>query len=261
MNHERRLEGKTVLITGAGSGIGRACALRFAVEGADIIINDIHEANARLVESEVKKHGVNARVIIADVTDSNAVQAMVKETYVSFPKLDVLLNNAGVGASISRIVSLPEEKWDRIMNVNLKSVFLVSKYFAKKMAKQDAPDDQLRGKIINIASARGITGRAKFGAYSASKAGVVSITQSLSLELGRYRITVNAIAPGLIHTPIYGNVSYDDLAGTNPTPPALKYKPVGLPGDVAGVAFFLASADSDWITGQCIPVTGGRQFK
>jgi len=127
------------------------------------------------------------------------------------------------------------------------------------MVKAKVPEDQLRGKIINISSVRGKLGRANFAEYSASKAGVVSLTQTLAMELGKFRITVNAICPGLILTPIYGNITAENLAKNNP-PPALSYKPVGMPEDVAGAAFFLASSDSDWITGQSILVCGGQHF-
>ncbi|MHA1793954.1 MAG: SDR family NAD(P)-dependent oxidoreductase [Promethearchaeota archaeon] len=254
----KRLKGKVILVSGAGSGIGRASAIRFAKEGAKIIINDINEDGARETANIIQDLGQENAIYIADVTSSEQVQKLVKDIYSNFDALDVLMNNAGVGGSMSRVVSMPEETWDRIIRINLKSVFLMSKYFAKKMIKRKCDDQALRGKIINVASARGLKGRAMFGAYSASKAGVVSLTQTLALELGKYRITVNAICPGLIHTPIYGNISYDNLAGTNPIPAPLKYKPVGVADDVAGIAFFLASDDSNWMTGQSIPVTGGR---
>lgn len=257
---EKRLAGKTCAITGAGSGIGRAIATRFATEGANVIVNDINEKAAITVADHLRQLGIDAIPIVADVSDETAVERLVQESFNHFTVVDVLVNNAGVGASMRRIISMPVDTWDRIIRVNLRSVFLCSKFFAKHMKKRNCPEDELRGKIINMASARGLSGRAMFAAYSASKAGVVSLTQSLAQELGRYRVTVNAIAPGLIHTPMYGNISIENLAGTNPEQPALKFKPVGVARDVAGVAFFLASSDSDWMTGQCLPVTGGREI-
>ncbi|MBD3353249.1 MAG: SDR family oxidoreductase, partial [Candidatus Lokiarchaeota archaeon] len=252
MNLEKRLEGKKIFISGAGSGLGKAIALRFAREGADIAINDINEENANNTKTEVEKLGQKSIVFIGDVSDSSSVKNMVKTYYKEWDTLDVLVNNAGVGATASKIMSMKEEAFDHIININIKSVFLMSKWFSKKMRKRKTADDQLRGKIINMSSMRGLRGRDNFGAYSVSKAGVLSLTQTLSIELGKYRITVNAICPGLIHTPIYGPISYEDLASMS-EPICLTHKPVGHPEDVAGVAFFLASSDSDWITGQYVP--------
>ncbi|MHA1371146.1 MAG: SDR family NAD(P)-dependent oxidoreductase, partial [Promethearchaeota archaeon] len=228
----KRLLGKNTLVTGAGSGIGKAIAIRFAKEGANVAINDLKEDAAIETANLIEDLGVKTKVLVADVTNNQQVQEMVKQYYATFNRLDVLVNNAGVGGSMSRVVSMKEETWDRILNANLKSVFLVSKYFAKKMMKQDINDGILRGKIINIASTRARGGRAMFAAYGASKAGVLNLTQTLALELGKSRITVNAICPGLIHTPIWGKISAEQLAGTNPQPITLaKVKPVGKPED------------------------------
>ncbi|MFX0102018.1 MAG: SDR family NAD(P)-dependent oxidoreductase [Candidatus Hodarchaeota archaeon] len=258
---EKRLSGKKILITGAGSGIGKAMALRFAREGATIAVNDISAESAEKTAKEVKELGQESTALVADVTSTEQVQQLVKDYYSKHDILDVLVNNAGVGSAMCKITTLPEETWDRIMNVNLRSVFLMCKYFSKKMKKRDVPKDQLRGKIINLSSTRGLEGRALMGAYGASKAGVRSLTQTLARELGPYRITCNALLPGLIHTPMYGNIKYEDLVGQNATPIALeKYKPVGLAEDVANVAFFLASDDSNWVTGQSLVVSGGMMF-
>jgi len=128
------------------------------------------------------------------------------------------------------------------------------------MIKNKAPKDQLRGKIINMSSMRGKSGRSGFGAYGAAKAGIILLTQTLAQELGPKRITVNAICPGLIHTPIYGAIDIDNLAGSSLPTCLQNFKPVGLPEDVAKVALFLASSDSDFTTGQSIPVSGGQAF-
>jgi NAD(P)-dependent dehydrogenase (short-subunit alcohol dehydrogenase family) len=256
---EKRLMGKNAFITGAGSGIGQAIALRFAREGANVAINDLKAETAEKTAREVEALGVKSMVLPADVSDSDQVQALAEKYFAEWGKLDVLVNNAGIGGTMSPVSLMKEATWDRAMNINLRSVFLVSKYFAKRMVKAKVPEDQLRGKIINIASVRGKLGRANFGEYSASKSGEVSLTQTLALELGKSRITVNTICPGLILTPIYGKISAEQLAKNNP-PPALAYKPVGMPEDVAGAAFFLASSDSDWITGQSLLVCGGQHF-
>ena len=255
-----RLKGKNALITGAGSGIGKATAILFAKEGANVAVNDINEENAKDTARLIKKIGSKTLILIADVTEKDQVKNMVQKYFNTFDRLDILVNNAGIGGTFSSILRTTEEIWDRTMKINLKSVFLVSKYFIKNMKKNDAPKDQLRGKIINMASMRGKSGRKNLGAYSASKAGVVSLTQTLAQELGPSRITVNAVCPGLIHTPIYGNISKEGLAGSSLPTCLEKFKPVGEPEDVAKVVLFLASNDSDFITGQSVPVSGGQSF-
>jgi len=255
-----RLVGKNTFVTGAGSGIGKAIALLFAKEGSNVAINDINEENVRTVAREVERLGRKCLVLVGDVTDSTQVKEMARQYFEAWGRLDILVNNAGMGSSFSPIIRTKEEDWDKIMNVNLKSVFLVTRSFARPMMKNDAPKDQLRGKIINLASMRGKTGRKNFGPYSASKFGVVSLTQTLAQELGPFRIAVNAICPGLIHTPIYGNITKEELAGSSLPTCFEKFKPVGDPEDVAKVALFLASSDSDFVTGQSIPVSGGQGF-
>ena len=256
---EKRLLGKNAFISGAGSGIGREIALRYAREGENVAINDLKSESAEQTAREIEALGVKSLVLPADVSDSDQVQALVERYFTEWAKLDVLVNNAGIGSTMETLSLMKEATWDRAMNTNLRSVFLVSKYFAKRMIKAKVPDDQLRGKIINMSSVRGKLGRANFGAYSVSKFGVVSLTQTMALELGKNRITVNAICPGLILTPMYRNISAENLAQNN-SHITLAYKPVGMPEDVAGAAFFLASCDSDWITGQSLLVCGGQHF-
>ncbi|MHA1269465.1 MAG: SDR family NAD(P)-dependent oxidoreductase [Candidatus Helarchaeota archaeon] len=258
-NLEKRLFGKNTLVTGAGDGIGREIALRFAREGANVVVADINYESVLNTKKEIENLGQKALAVKVDISKSEQVKNMVKEVFGEFDQIDVLVNNAGVGASYTSIIHTPEEVWDRIISINLKGTFLVSKYIGRKMIKNKAPRNQLKGKIINMASIAGRRGRSGLGAYSASKFGVVSLTQTLAREMGRYRITVNAICPGLIHTKIYGNISIDGLAGSS-DPVSLIFKPVGLPEDVAKVAFFLASSDSDYMTGQCVAVGGGMYF-
>lgn len=256
-NFEKRLAGKNCLITGAGSGLGHAIALRFAKEGANVAINDLNEETAKKTADEVAELGVKSLVLPGDVSDIDTVKNMVKEYYANWDVLDVLVNNAGIGATATKMIRMKEERFDQIMRVNVRSVFLMCKYFGNKMRRAKKEDDELRGKIINMSSMRGLKGRAKFAAYSAAKAAVLRLTETFAIEMGRARITVNAICPGLIHTPIYGPVSYEDLTSMGEEV-CLSYKKCGIPDDVAGVAFFLASEDSDWITGQRFPVAGGQ---
>lgn len=254
---EGLLIGKNILITGAGSGIGKAMALLFAKEGANIAVNDLNAEMAEQTAKAVEDLGRKCYVVVADVSESEQVKAMINACWTHFGQIDILVNNAGIGASFTSIIHMKEEMWDRIIKVDLKSVFLVSKYGGRKMIKNKIAENQLRGKIINMSSMRGRSGRSGFGAYSAAKAGIISLTQTLAQELGPKRITVNAICPGLIHTPIYGNISIDNLAGSS-LETCLKHKPVGLPEDVAKVALFLASSMSDFTTGQSIGVSGGQ---
>ncbi|MHA1132458.1 MAG: SDR family NAD(P)-dependent oxidoreductase [Candidatus Helarchaeota archaeon] len=259
-NLEKRLLGKNIIITGAASGIGKAMAELFAQHGANLALVDINEEAVTRVTEDIRKFGIKAKYFITDVSESKEVKQMGRDIFEHFGQVDVLVNNAGIGAAFTSIIHLKEERWDQIMKVNLKSVFLVTKYIARRMIKNKVPEDQLRGKIINMSSMRGKSGRSGFGAYGVAKAGIVNLTQTLAQELGPKKITVNAICPGLIHTPIYGNISIDNLAGSSLPTCLEKFKPVGLPEDVAKVALFLASSDSDFTTGQSIPVSGGQGF-
>ncbi len=259
-NSEKRLFGKNILVTGAGSGIGRAIAILFAQHGANLALIDINKEAIRKVSAECEELGIKVKHYTTDVSEADQVKQMVDEVFADFEQIDILVNNAGIGATFVSIIHMKEEQWDQIIKVNLKSVFLVTRAIARRMIKNKAPKDQLRGKIINMSSMRGKTGRSGFGAYGASKAGIIILTQTLAQELGPKKITVNAICPGLIKTPIYGNISIENLAGSSLPTCLEKFKPVGLPEDVAKVALFLASSDSDFTTGQSIPVSGGQGF-
>ncbi|MHA1144131.1 MAG: SDR family NAD(P)-dependent oxidoreductase [Candidatus Helarchaeota archaeon] len=251
------ISGKNMLVTGAGSGIGRAIAVRGAREGANVIVVDINSQGARETAELVKKENQKAITIIRDVSTAENVKEIVKITYENFDRLDILVNNAGIGGTnLSPVIKLDEKDWDRIFQVNIRAVFLMCKYFLRHMIKNETPRDQIRGKVINIASQRGKTGGAGLSAYSASKAAVISFTQSLAKEMGRKRITVNCICPGTIYTGIWGGATIDQIKGFGGEVP-LKYKKVGLPEDVAGVVMFLASKDADWMTGQAVNITGG----
>lgn len=259
-NSGTRLLGKNILITGAGSGIGKAIALLFAQHGANLALVDINEDNVKAVTKETEKFGQKVACFTADISEKEQVKQMVRDVLSTFEEIDVLVNNAGIGATFTSVIHISEKQWDRIIKINLKSVFLVTKYVAQRMIKNKVPKNQLRGKIINMSSMRGKSGRSGFGAYGAAKAGIVNLTQTLAIELGPKRITVNAICPGLIHTPMYGPISIENLAGSSLPTCLEKFKPVGFPEDVAKMALFLASSDSDFTTGQSIPVAGGQGF-
>ncbi len=254
-----RFVGKSVVITGSGSGIGKATALRFAGEGANIINIDINEDQARSTESEIKKMGKEVLTLIGDISNKDNVKNFVKTSIEKFKQVDILINNAGIGAnSINSVMSLPVEQWDKIMSVNLRGTFLMCKYFVRIMVKNKQPEDSpIKAKIINVASMRGKIPKADMSAYSASKAGVIALTKSLALELGPRKITVNAVCPGTILTGIWGkDAKAEQIEGFGGVVP-LKHKKVGLPEDVAGLICFLASKDADWITGNDFRIAGG----
>lgn len=267
----QRLENKIALITGAASGIGLGIAKKFAEEGADIIISDIflrsnkiEETKAEL-ESEIKSFGRNALILKVDVTKSDQVQEMVNDSLKEFNKIDILVNNAGImpPTSLKMIINIQEEEWKQIIDVNLNGVFLCSKYIAKEMIKQKdkSNPDKIRGKIINISSVEGRQGTSFLGAYCASKFGVIAITQTLAKELASKKILVNAICPGSVKTPLMGPLAdavVGELGGILGQKPLIERS--ATPEDVANLAIFLASDESNYITGQSINVCGGMQF-
>ena len=257
---EQRLKDKVVLITGAGSGIGKATAIRMAKEGAKIIINDINQQRIDETVDAIKAFGGEAFGYLADVTNKAQVDQMVEAAHEQFGRINVLFANAGI-ADYADFIRMKESFFDNILNVNTKGVFLVTQAVVKKMIKYEVPEDQLRGKIIITSSRAGKDGQEKMSAYSASKAALIQFKTALAKELGPKRITVNAICPGTILTPIYGkDITREQLIGIDGKV-ALDYKKgVADPEDVASVVAFLASRDSDFITGQAINVCGGTIF-
>nr|MDO8098798.1 glucose 1-dehydrogenase [Candidatus Njordarchaeota archaeon] len=255
---EQRLSGRVALVTGSGSGIGRAISLRLSSEGTDIIANDIDEKTADETGEMIKKLGRRVLVIKADVSKSNEVAAMTREAYEKFARVDVLVNNAGIGGIPYKLIDLPEEEWDHVMGVNIRGTWLLSKAICKQMLKQKPiKGSELRGKVINIASIAGKNGSPTIGCYAATKAGIISLTQTMSLELAP-KITVNAICPGFHLTNIYRmNEELIRAAIMLYSPRPIPLKRIGLADDVANVAAFLASSDSDYMTGQAINVDGG----
>ncbi|MFB0559844.1 MAG: SDR family NAD(P)-dependent oxidoreductase [Candidatus Lokiarchaeia archaeon] len=257
---EQRLGGRIVLITGGGSGIGRAISVRYAKEGADIIVNDINLEGANETAKMIRELGRKAMVIKADVGNSGEVEAMIEKVYNEWGRLDILLNNAGISGMPYILIEQTEEDWDRVMNTNLKGTWLCSKFAAIRMLEQEVKFGELRGKIINTASIAGKTATALIGAYSASKFGVIALTQVLAKELAP-DITVNAICPGFHVTAIYLNSEevVRESMKTFKSPEILRGR-LGTADDVAPLAAFLASTDSDYMTGQAINIDGGVEF-
>lgn len=243
-----RLEGKVALVTGASRGIGREIALEFAREGADVAVNYAgSEEKAREVAEEIKAMGRKALLVQCDVSDSQAVQDMIKSVVDYFGGLDILVNNAGITRD-NLILRMKEEEWDAVINTNLKGVFLCTKTAARAMMKKRS------GRIINISSIVGITGNPGQANYVAAKSGVIGLTKTTAKEFASRGITVNAIAPGFISTDMTEDLPEEVKEAMIKQVPLAR---IGEPKEIARVALFLASPDSSYMTGQILRVDGG----
>jgi len=259
-----RLDGAVTLVTGAGRGIGRAIALRYAAEGARVAITDVHEKNLESVADELRRTGAQVEAMRSDVADPAQSRAMVEQVVKRFGRLDVLVNNAGV-VRVRPLLELTPEDWDYVNDVNARGLFFALQAAAQRMVTQPAPSDgRPRGKIVNIASIAGRSGRPMFAAYAASKAAAISITQSAASGLAP-QVTVNAICPGVVDTEMWKTIDREwTQADGRPIGSAWRDRIAGIPmkrpelaEDLAGMAVFLASADSDYVTGQSYHVDGG----
>lgn len=242
------LKGKCALVTGASRGIGKAIALKLASLGANLVLNyRSSEIEALEVEKQVKDMGVDAISIKGDISNLMDVENLVSSAKEKFGSIDIMVNNAGITKD-ALILRMKEEDFDTVIDVNLKGVFNCLKTITPIMVRQR------HGKIINLSSVVGISGNAGQVNYSASKAGVIGMTKSLAKEVGSRGINVNAVAPGFIETDMTGVLGekYKDEIKRN-----IPLKKLGNPEDVANVVAFLASKDSDYITGQVIHVDGG----
>lgn len=244
------LKGKCAVITGSTRGIGKAIAIKYASLGCNIVINyrsEKDEVNADELSEEIGKLGVNTLTVKANVADFEEAKNLVEKAKEKFGKVDILVNNAGITKD-NLILRMNESDFDSVINVNLKGSFNCSKAVTPIMLKQK------HGKIINMASVVGVIGNPGQVNYCASKAGVIGMTKSLAKELGGKNINVNAIAPGFIDTDMTKVLSEDQKKNILLQVPL---KRLGLVSDIANVATFLASEDSDYITGQVIHVDGG----
>ncbi len=248
------LSGKVALITGGSRGIGRGIAMALSQAGADIAINYVaSEREAEKVVQEIKNLGRRSISIRADVSQKKEVDFMVREAVGKLGKIDILINNAGI-LSYESFLEMKEETWDRMIAVNLKGQFLVAQAAAKQMVEKGQG-----GKIINIASiASGQvgTGFVNLAHYCATKGGVVAMTEAMALELGTYKINVNAIAPGAIETDMAKSSQMDEQARQVMMARIIK-KRMGQPQDIGAMAVFLASDESDYCTGATFYVDGG----
>jgi 3-oxoacyl-[acyl-carrier protein] reductase len=243
-----RLEGQVALVTGAARGIGRAIALAFAREGADIGVNDLHDdAALREVVQEIRALGRRAWPLPADVADAAVVEALVQALHAEAGHIDLLVANAGI-AEITPLHEMAPQSWDRMIGTHLRGTFLCTRYVLPIMLAQG------HGKIITMGSQLGQIGRAGWVHYAAAKGGIIAFTKALAREVGPQGITVNCIAPG----PISTGIAPQDEASEEAYRAALPLRRFGSVEDVAPTAVFLASSDADYYTGQTLGPNGGE---
>ena len=242
------LEKKTALITGAGKGIGKSIALKFAEHGANVAFSDINlNEHTEALEQQLKSYGIKAKAYLSDASSFNDSEKLINDVINEFDKIDILVNIAGITRD-NLLLRMSEEDWDLVIKINLKSVFNLTKNVQKYMIKQRS------GSIINMSSVVGIAGNGGQSNYAASKAGIIGFTKSIALELGSRNIRCNAIAPGFIDTEMTSKLSEEIKSKwINDIP----MKRAGTTNDIANVALFLASDLSSYVNGQVINVCGG----
>ena len=243
-----RLQNKTAIITGAGNGIGRQTALTFAKEGAKVVVADINSQTAKTTVEDILREDGTATFIKVNVADIEQVNAMVRRTVETYGAVDILVNNAGIVAD-ARLVKMELEQWQRVIDVNLKGVFLCGQAVARIMETQESG-----GVILNASSVVGLYGNFGQTNYVATKAGVIGMTKTWARELGKKGIRVNAVAPGFIATEILQSMPQkviDMMIGKTPL------HRMGKPEDVANAYLFLASDEAAFITGAVLSVDGG----
>ena len=242
------LQGKNALVTGASKGIGRAIALLYADEGANVAFTYLSSVEqGQALEAELTAKGVKAKGYRSDASDFIQADKLINDVVTDFGSLDILVNNAGITQD-NLLLRMTEEMWDKVIDINLKSCFNTVKAVAKPMMKQKG------GSIINMTSVVGLKGNAGQANYAASKAGIIGFTKSIALELGSRNIRSNAVAPGFIETEMTDKL---DAKTVQSWRDAIPLKRGGKPEDVAKVCVFLGSDSSSYITGQVIQVDGG----
>ncbi len=245
------LEGKTAVITGAARGIGKAIALRYAAEGANIAFTDLAiDDNAKATEAEIAKFGVKAKGYASNAANFEETHKVVDEILKDFGRIDILVNNAGITRD-GLMIRMSEQQWDMVININLKSAFNFIHAITPIMLKQKG------GSIINMSSVVGLSGNAGQTNYSASKAGMIGLAKSIAKEVGSRGIRANCICPGFIITEMTGVLS-DEVK--QKWAEQIPLRRGGTPEDVANVAVFLGSDLSSYVSGQAIPVCGGMNM-
>ena len=292
---EQRLPDKVAIVTGAGQGIGKGIALRLAREGAHVVIAEYSPESASATANEIEAAGGRAMPYRVDISDVTAVQRMVDAVAAQLGHVDILVNNAGV-AQTKPMLELTEADWDRVLDVNLRGTFFLVQAVARQMIRQlpeslkaaaSAPADIFNtkkpevakagdaeplaasyGKIVSLSSVAGRRGRPLQTHYAASKAAIISLTQSTALTLAPYRINCNAVCPGIVPTPMWTEIDKERglLFGTRPGEAMAAFiqtvplKRAATAGDIAGAVAFFCSSDADYITGQALNVDGGFEM-
>ena len=247
----KRFEGKVVIVTGAGNGIGLAIAHAFASEGAYVVVADINESAGDRAIEEISVTGGKAISVPLDVSDETQVKTMVDTVIEKLGSIDILVNNAGITVH-KLLVELEREAWDRQLGVQLTGPFLATKHIGRQMIDQGRG-----GKIVNISSVASVMGRIKLGAYCVAKGGLTMLTKVAAMELAEHGINVNAVAPGLIDVP---SQRIEENLSTAYKDNYMKEVPLGrmgIPSDIAKMVLFLSSDEAEWITGQIFMVDGG----
>ena len=270
---QERLDSKLAIVTGAGQGIGKAVALRLAREGANVVVADINSQSAERTAEEIRELDRQALTCSVNVSNLAEIQSMVDLAAGEFGKIDMLVNAAGV-AQTGLFLDLTEQQWDRVIDTNLKGTTFCVQAVGRRMMYQvpepiraEGHSDRSHGKIVNFSSISGRRGRAEQVPYAASKAAIISVTQSAALAFAPY-IKVNAVCPGVVPTPMWEQIDRDRgrIAGVAPGESMKAFverTPLKRPGtveDVAGVVAFLCSSDSDYMTGQTLNVDGGFEM-
>lgn len=246
---DKNLQDRTVLVTGAASGIGKATALLYGQLGAKVMLSDLNEEAGQQVTEQLLAAGGTARFFQADVSDPAQCQQLIQETVSSFGTLDIAFNNAGIGGELNLTADYSIEGWQQIINVNLNSVFYCLKYELEAMLKQDSP-----GSIVNMASILGQVGTAQSPGYVAAKHGIVGLTQTAAIEYAAKGIRINAIGPAYIDTPLLGTLP-DDVKAV-----LVGLHPIGRLGrseEVAELVVWLSSDKASFVTGSYYPIDGG----
>jgi meso-butanediol dehydrogenase / (S,S)-butanediol dehydrogenase / diacetyl reductase len=247
-----RLQGKVAVVTGSGTGIGRAIATLFGREGASVVVNGRRPEHISATTSEIVKAGGRAIAVAADVTSADEVHKLTDSALGTFGKIDILVNNAGAVVSRATALDCSESDWLKTINANLHSAFLSSKMVLPELIKT-------RGNIVQIASVFGLLGAANSAAYSASKGALVSLTRAMAVDLGRLGVRVNSLCPAYVETDINREM-LDGLREVGKIDTILDRLPLGFfgePSDVAFAALYLASDEARWVTGIALPVDGG----
>lgn len=247
-----RFRDKIVLITGASTGIGKSSAVKYAAEGAKLILADISEEKGKTTLEEIKKSSKESVFIHCDVADANSVKEMVKQTISKFGRIDVAVNNAGIGGASAHLAEYPEDAWQKVISINLTGVYLCMKYELQEMVKAK------KGNILNMASILGKVGFMGSAAYVAAKHGVVGLSETAALEYAPQGIRINALCPGFIDTPMLedaGLAKDDKLHQAIANMHAMKR--MGKPEEVADALLWLSSDEATFVTGHSLAVDGG----